>query len=69
MITIATDKIYLVTDASNGVIHLVYPKDTTPVIVHLIADCPDPYGPNKNDKAIFDLLRADPTMVTENFDI
>jgi hypothetical protein len=59
MITIDTDQtLYICSDKTNEEVHVFSPRSKSFVYTeHYILDDPDPYGPNKSDRSIFNLLR------------
>ena len=69
MIQIDTENtMYVVTDGSNGEVHILYPKSMTfKHIVQLKLDDPDHYGAHQNDGAVFKLIQDH--MEKDTFDV
>lgn len=60
--------LYVVTDGSNGEVHILYPKSKTfKDVVQLKIDDPDHYGPHKNDGAVYKLILDQ--MERDTFDV
>jgi hypothetical protein len=67
-IKLRTDCIYVCTDSANGEVRLLLPKALRDMGAwQLELDCPDPYGPNGNDKAEYQLLKNE--MIEWEFDL